>query len=210
MTKWEWAGAHALSGGIIAGTASALAATGPLGLIVVGGTGVVVSGADFVNTVHIIKTETGLTACTVTRLLLDVTSGVLSVIGIKEGIRAWRASGSAFSWAQQYSAIQPPTNRNGLRQAMGAPPPEFANPQVHHNLPWRFRAWFAGQGRGLNVNDPIYGRWVEGTPPGPHQIWSGMYELEWETFITNNPNATRPQVLAFLDRLLASGRFPSR
>lgn len=82
------------------------------------------------------------------------------------------------------------------------------NPQGHHNLPWKFREWFAGEGRGLNVNNPQFGRWVEGTPPGTHQNWTRAYEDEWTTFIENNRTASRQEVLDHLDELLNSGRFP--
>jgi len=83
------------------------------------------------------------------------------------------------------------------------------NPQAHHNFPWTFREWFAK--RGINVNNPNYGRWVEGTPPGSHQIWSAAYEDEWAEYIYQvNPNATARDIFGFLDELLRSGRFPSR
>ncbi|MGQ9683061.1 MAG: hypothetical protein ACUVX9_11025 [Anaerolineae bacterium] len=107
----------------------------------------------------------------------------------------------------EYSAIDPPTDRSGLRHAMGEPPHGMVNPQAQHDLPWDFREWFAGEGRGLNVNDPSYGRWVEGNPPGRHQNWSREYNLERKDFIAQNPNASRSDVLGFLDQLRASGRF---
>ncbi|MEJ5347016.1 MAG: hypothetical protein WHS83_19085 [Chloroflexus sp.] len=110
--------------------------------------------------------------------------------------------------------IRDPTSRSQLRinleKAGIRPPSSMANPQAHHNLPWKFREWFAGPGRGLNVNDPQFGRWVSGTPPGSHQRWTAVYEQEWAQFIRANPHATRQQVLAFLDELLKSGRFPSQ
>lgn len=109
-----------------------------------------------------------------------------------------------------YPVIKPPSNRAGLCDSMGIPPSDYTNPQAHHNLPWAFREWFAGEGRGINVNNIIYGRWVEGTPPGNHQLWSSIYLKEWAIFKANNPNATRTQVLKFLDQLLTSGRFPSK
>jgi hypothetical protein len=89
---------------------------------------------------------------------------------------------------------------------LGDPPPEFQRPQAHHDLPWKFREWFAGEGRGLNVNDTQFGRWVEG---GVHQSWSRAYNNAWETFIQGNQSAGRSQVLQFLTQLLKSGMFPS-
>ena len=92
-------------------------------------------------------------------------------------------------------AINPPSYRGGLRGAMerlgNNAPTGMLNPQVHHNLPWDFRDWFAGPGRGLDVNDPQFGRWVSGSPQGPHQRWPYEYTQAWRSFIRDNPNASR-------------------
>ncbi len=98
MTKREWVGAHALGAGIIGGVGGAIAAAAPVGLIAVGVAGFVISGVDIYNTYNIIKNETGITACTVSRLIIDVVGMVFSGIGIVKGVRAWRASGSLLRW----------------------------------------------------------------------------------------------------------------
>jgi len=113
MTRWEWTGAHALSGGIIGGVAGGIAAAAPIGLIVVGTGGVIVSGADFIHTINIMKAETGITACTVTRLLVDVAGAVFGGVGIAKGVQAWRASGSGLRWL---SPIVPTTGRAALNE----------------------------------------------------------------------------------------------
>jgi hypothetical protein len=208
MTKGEWTRAHAVSGAIFGGIAAPIATVAPIGMIAVGTGGLILSGADLIRTVNVVQNETGWTKCTGTRFAIDVVGALGSTAGIVKGAQAWHRSGSPFQW--KYPAIIPPTNRAGLRSAMDAPPSNMVNPQAHHDLPWTYREWFAGEGRGLNVNDPAYGRWVEGTPPGPHQMWSNDYELEWMTFKSNNPNANKLQVLNFLEKLLSSGRFPSR
>jgi RHS repeat-associated protein len=105
-------------------------------------------------------------------------------------------------------SIRPPINRGGLRRHLGAPPSDLVNPQAHHNLPWEHRDYFAGPGRGLNVNDAAFGRWVEGTPPGLHQNWSRRYGRAWAAWISENPNASRQEVLNFLQSLLNSGLYP--
>ena len=128
-----------------------------------------------------------------------VTGGIAGGVGY--GVRQWQAN--------RIRAVAPPTNRAGLRHAMGQPPSGMNTPQAHHNLPWDFREWLAGPRRGLNVNDPNFGRWVEGTPPGPHQVWHAEYNAAWSTFIESNPNADRWQVLTFLRYLLFTGKFPS-
>ncbi len=109
--------------------------------------------------------------------------------------------------APRPAAITPPTNRGGLRAAMGHPPAGLPNPQAHHDLPWTLRDWFAGEGRGLNVNDPAFGRWVSGTPPGSHQRWTPAFEAEWRGFIQRNTNASRQEVLDFMNQLRADPRF---
>jgi len=101
--------------------------------------------------------------------------------------------------------ITPPTNRGGLRQAMEQPPTGMTNPNAHHDLPWTFRDWFAR--RGLNVNDPRFGRWVEGTPPGEHQRWSAAFDAEWRQFIDRFPNATADDVISFMNQLRSDPRF---
>jgi RHS repeat-associated protein len=104
-------------------------------------------------------------------------------------------------------AISPPIHRDALRRAMGNPPKGLQNPNAHHDLPWAFNDWFAGAGRGLNVNEPRFGRWVEGTPPGQHQHWTHLYQGEWEQFIKDNRRATADEVIDFMYQLRCDRRF---
>jgi len=108
-------------------------------------------------------------------------------------------------------AIDPPRDPEGLRRHMedsGVPKPlGFTKPQAHHELPWKFKDWFAGERRGLDVNDPQFGRWVEGTPPGQHQNWSSEYNADWERWIRSHSDATREEVLQHLQDLRGSGRY---
>ncbi len=103
--------------------------------------------------------------------------------------------------------ITAPTNRAGLRKAMGQPPAEMANPNAHHDLPWKYKDWFAGPNRGLNVNDAQFGRWVEGRPPGGHQKWTSVFETEWQQFISRNRNANANDVIDFMNNLRNDMRF---
>ncbi len=77
----------------------------------------------------------------------------------------------------------PPSNHSGLKDAMKAAgnnaPADMIKPQLHYNLPWTFRDWFSAEGRGLNVNDPQFGRWVKGSPVGRHQNWTAEYNRRW-------------------------------
>jgi len=79
--------------------------------------------------------------------------------------------------------------------------PQPANTQAHHELPWTFRGWFAE--KGLNVNDPAYGKWVGAS----HQAWTNTYERSWKGFKRFNPSATKAEVLAFLDKLRANIKY---
>ena len=148
----------------------------------------------------------------------DILLGMLPLVngGLDDAVDAARALDNAAEQAGEsiIKAINPPTYRGGLRGAMerlgNNAPTGMLNPQVHHNLPWIFRDWFAGAGRGLDVNDPQFGRWVSGSPQGPHQRWTREYNDAWREFIEANPNATRQDVLNHLQHLLDSGRYPGQ
>ncbi|MCY3820164.1 MAG: hypothetical protein OXH52_12500, partial [Gammaproteobacteria bacterium] len=71
--------------------------------------------------------------------------------------------------------------------AEGPPPPWMKKPQAHHDLPQKFRDQF--EARGIDIDDPKYGRWVEGGPVGDHQKWSTRFNQEWEVFLQRNPSA---------------------
>ena len=70
-------------------------------------------------------------------------------------------------------------------RAEGAPPAWMKKPQAHHDLPQKFRDQF--ETRGIDIDDPKYGRWVEGGPIGDHQKWSRRFNEEWEAFLRGNP-----------------------
>ena len=214
----QWVTKTAFLSGAIGFIAGGLAAAAPIGEIVVGLVGYAYATYDLTVLMTEIYTrwqatsEFGFTRCELLRFVVGVVGLIGGALLASKGFIDAQASGTVWSWEPhgEYPAIQPPTDRRGLRRAMGSPPSDLTNPQAHHNLPWRLREWFAGEGRGLSVNDPAYGRWVEGTPPGPHQTWSNEYDLAWQGFRDASPAASRNQVLAFLSELLSSGRFPSR
>ena len=70
-------------------------------------------------------------------------------------------------------------------RAEGPPPARMKKPQAHHDLPQKFRDQF--ETRGIDIDDPKYGRWVEGGPIGDHQKWSRRFNEEWEAFLRGNP-----------------------
>ena len=80
-----------------------------------------------------------------------------------------------------------------LRDRMGEPPPGMLKPQAHHDLPKKFRSRF--EQAGLDIDDPAYGRWVEGGPIGDHQRRATEFNREWERFFDRYPTPTREQIL---------------
>jgi RHS repeat-associated protein len=123
MTRQDWISVHALGAGIIGGVGGAVSVLGPIGMIAIGTAGVVISGIDILKTYNIIKNETGLTSCTITRLIVDVVSMAFSSTGIIEGVRAWRSSGSVLEW----QSARPPRNPNDVDRENNRPTPPRAN-----------------------------------------------------------------------------------
>ncbi len=71
-------------------------------------------------------------------------------------------------------------------------PAGMRNPEAHHVLPQALEAQFSRLGIN-NINDPQWGAWVEG---GTHQRWSHAYQVGWENWLQNNPNATLAEIKA--------------
>jgi hypothetical protein len=92
-----------------------------------------------------------------------------------------------------------------LRVRMGAPPKGMKKPEAHHDLPKAFREEF--EKRGLDIEDPAYGRWVEGGPIGGHQKWSKEFEMEWKAFFRMVPNAKKAEILDKMNQLRRDTRF---
>lgn len=85
----------------------------------------------------------------------------------------------------------------------------MTKPESHHDLPQEFRDEFSA--RGLDIEDPAYGRWVEGGPGGGHQRWSREFNKEWREFFRrfpeSGPGPTREQVLDRMRELRTDPRF---
>ena len=62
-------------------------------------------------------------------------------------------------------------------------------------------------GAGLDINDPAYGRWVQGSPQGKHQNWSHSFNKEWDEFFEEFPKASREQILKKMDELRNKGEY---
>ncbi len=136
---------------------------------------------------------------------VDVPEEVVNLDGIQAGIGGNGLPNLPNGGPIDIPPILAPTNRKGLRKAMGDPPPEMVNPNAHHDLSWNYKEWFAS--RGLDVNDPRFGRWVEGNPPGTNQTWSDKFDREWADFIRRNPQATEAKILDFMNQLRIDPRF---
>jgi hypothetical protein len=94
-----------------------------------------------------------------------------------------------------------------LKDRLGKPPPYLKNPEAHHDLPQAPR--FQGQWNraGLDINDPAYGRWVEGPGKSNHRGWSYDFNKEWDDFFKQKPQATRQQILDKMNELRNNPRF---
>jgi hypothetical protein len=96
-------------------------------------------------------------------------------------------------------------NYRGRKDGAEPKPPDMQRPQVHHDMPQKFRDRFEREG--IDIDHPDNTRWVEGDP---HNRWSREFNREWENFFNENPNATRDQILDFMNRMRNDPRFPSR
>ena len=95
--------------------------------------------------------------------------------------------------------------RQRKKQAESAPA-GMTNPQVHHDLPQKHRRWF--ESKGIDIDDPAYTRWVQGG--NPHQRWTRAFNDEWDRFIATHKNATKEQIVAFMNELRNDPRFPAQ
>lgn len=82
--------------------------------------------------------------------------------------------------------------RKGLTDTYGPPPADGQTYVAHHTLPVKNHAAF--ERAGIDTTNPAYGSWVE---EGAHRAFSGEYENAWDTFLQNNPQANRTQILDF-------------
>ncbi len=206
MTRTDWVAMHAIAGGIIGGVASAVAAAAPVGMVAVGLTGVLISGADFINTVNIIRNETGLTKCTFTRLALDIVTAAFSTKGFIRGIRAWRASSSPLRWVYNPSSVPrdpldidiersnpTPPDANWGNSTIGGSPAQNADVQM-----WVQRASSIGA-QDIRVNQQqvnVSGIRVGLNKPDLQFTYGGQrYYVEWDTpdSLRGIPHAQRIQ-----------------
>lgn len=97
--------------------------------------------------------------------------------------------------------------KRGLRARMGDPPSGMIKPQAHHDLPQADRFQPHWNRAGLDIDDPAFGRWVEGGPVGDHQKWSKTFNDEWDAFFDQFPAATRDQILDQMNKLRIDPRF---
>lgn len=106
-------------------------------------------------------------------------------------------------------SINAPTNPGLLRKNMikagNLKPLDMKNPNAHHGLPWKFKDWFAF--RGLDVNDPEFGMWVEGRE---HAKWSWRYNMVWEEFISINRYTSPQKIIEFMWQMMSGGEFQSK
>jgi RHS repeat-associated protein len=93
-------------------------------------------------------------------------------------------------WASGLGSIfrefTPSNFRYNLQKLTGLSDDAIKGLQAHHILPQKFRPDFAKLG--LNVDDPVFGAWVDST----HQDWTRIYQDEWTNFFdTANKEGTK-------------------
>ena len=90
-----------------------------------------------------------------------------------------------------------------FKDKMGRKP--LDNHDLHHGYPQAQETYF--KKRGIDIHDPenmyeipkdLHTRKPDGVHTGPYdESWNGR----WETFVQENPNATKKQIIAFRDHL---------
>ena len=96
----------------------------------------------------------------------------------------------------------PRGGRLSLRKRMEAEgPPPFRGAEAHHDLPQALRDRF--EAKGLDIDDPAYGRWVR---KHEHRQWSREFGDQWQEFFRDG-DPTREQIIAKMEQLRDTGRY---
>jgi hypothetical protein len=112
----EWKETQAVGGAITGAIASV-----PAGLVLVGIGELIYSFVDIAHTYDIIVNETGITECTVVRILIDVAIAFMSYKAIEFGTSQMKASGSGWKWAKSAApqiAKSPISRADGMARIM--------------------------------------------------------------------------------------------
>ncbi|HEV3137719.1 MAG TPA: hypothetical protein VGZ26_07435, partial [Pirellulales bacterium] len=161
----------------------------------------------------------------VVKTVVAIGSGIAVEQGVEKGLRAAGAGEQTIRGARLAAAVvtfilirrrsrvtNPDTvapSSGSLRSRMGEPPAGMTKPEAHHDLPRMFASEFSA--KGLDIEDPAFGRWVEGGPVGGHQRWSSQFNNEWRDFFSqfpaNGPGPTREQILSYMNKLRLDPRF---
>jgi len=118
-------------------------------------------------------------------------------------VDAGKSAGNASNAAEKTARAG--AKGGSLRSRMGDPPSGMTKPQAHHDLPQKFKGQF--EKVGLDINDPKYGRWVEGGKAGNHQKWSQEFNKEWENFFRENKDYSKEDILDQMTKLGNDERF---
>ena len=134
--------------------------------------------------------------------------GAGTLIKTIRGARGVDNAGDASNTIEAGRAARSGTGTKGkLRDRLGDPPPWMKNAQAHHDLPQAKEFQPHWKRAGLDINDPAYGRWVQGSPQGSHQNWSHAFNKEWRAFFKKYPEASREQILKKMDELRNKGEY---
>ena len=137
-----------------------------------------------------------------------VPGGAGTAIKAIRGVRAVDNAGDAANTIDTGRTASRGTGSKGtLRDRLGDPPSWMKNAHAHHDLPQAKRFQDHWKRVGLDINDPAYGRWVQGGPQGSHQSWSRAFNEEWRSFFKQNSQATREEILKHMEKLRKSGDY---
>jgi hypothetical protein len=143
----------------------------------------------------------------ITGAVLDVAAVIVPVVPAVGG-RAIDAVQATNKLADDVArTLNQATDARGatLRARLADPPPGMVKPQAHHDLPQAFKKDF--DKAGVNINDPSFGRWVEGGSIGDHQKWSKEFNDQWREFFRTNRDPSREQILDRMSELRSDPRF---
>lgn len=147
-----------------------------------------------------------ITAPFVVPVVTGITIGVVSYFGIQawQNLNTNTSDVTAFPESKSTNPMHTTSNGGGSGQG-GKPskPSDLQKPQWHHDLPQKFINEF--KKRGIDINDPRFGRWIEGGPIGGHQKFSREFNQLWENFLARNP--TVDQIFEFMGQMRSNPKF---
>jgi RHS repeat-associated protein len=193
-SKSAWNLKFAISGAVLGGLIPMIINLGAAATILVGGATVVMSVIDLYNTIQIMINETGVTACTVGRLILDLVGIVSGSVLIKNGYLQFRETGK---WFKIGKGTTPSRDPNDITRQENYPDPppasetnRIGNNQNQNNDVQAFVEWLRQIGaKDIRVNQEqvnFDGTRVGRNRPDLQFNYNGQrYYVEWDTSMSS-------------------------